>query len=237
VAWAALSACIAPGAARADVPRPDPDEPRDWTRPFVPIEERSVGLASSHLEVRYARARDPELLSGLSDLVAFGLSARAMYGERLGYAAGAAFELGVAAPAGFVSAFELYPAGAALAIGPTGYLGAFLGVSANGVSARVPYTVTLPAELRLELDVTRRARLGALVAIAWAPAEEARRGGSQLVPFADETTAAITARFGKTFPRDGNNLGRGYFFRVERREQMGTVLLGGAFGVEIDFAR
>jgi hypothetical protein len=32
-------------------------------------------------------------------------------------------------------------------------------------------------------------------------------------------------------------MGRGYFVRLERREQMRTVLVGLAFGVEIDVAQ
>lgn len=237
---AAALASFAPAIVRADVVRPDPDERGDWTRAFTPVDERELGLATAAMHARYARARDPALLGGLSDLVAFGLSARAIYGERFGYAAGLGFELGAAGTAGapgFAAAFDVFPGGAAVAVGPTGYLGVLVGVSSTGVSGRVPFTIAFPAELRLELDVTRRARLGALFAIAWTPAEEARQDGSLLVPFADETTMALVARLGKTFPRRGANLGRGYFFRLERREQMGTVLLGAAIGVEVDFAQ
>jgi hypothetical protein len=90
--------------------------------------------------------------------------------------------------------------------------------------------------MRFEFDFTRQARLGALFAVAWHPAQDARRSGSLLLPFVDETTMAITARYGKTFPRQGANMGRGYFFRLERREQMRSVLFGLAFGVEIDVA-
>jgi hypothetical protein len=186
--------------------------------------------------LRWAHARDAALLSGMSDLVVGGLMGRAVYGSRVGYAVGMGLELGAAGAPGFAFGFELYPGGVALALGPTGLLGLFLGVGVNGVTARVPYALTLPAELRLELDVTRRARLGALFAIGWTPFETARRGGSWILPFADETAMAITARFGKTFPRYGSNMGRGYFFRLERREQMRTVLFGVSFGIEIDMA-
>jgi hypothetical protein len=152
------------------------------------------------------------------------------------YAFGLDLELGAAGAPGFAYGFHLYPTGAALALGPTGFLGFFFGVGADGVTARVPGTLTLPAELRLELDVTRQARLGALFAVAWAPVASGRRSGSLLLPFTDETTMALSARFGRTFPRQGANMGRGYFFRLERREQMKTMLLGLAFGVEIDMA-
>jgi hypothetical protein len=186
--------------------------------------------------LRYAHARDPGRLGGLSDLVVGGLSGRAIYGKRFGYGFGAGLELGGGGAPGFAYGFELYPLGAAVALGPTGFFGVFLGAGVNGVTSRVPVSLALPAEVRLEFDFTRRARLGALFAVAWHPAEDARRSGSLLLPFVDETTMAITARYGKTFPNYGANVGRGYFFRLERREQMRTVLFGLAFGVEIDAA-
>jgi hypothetical protein len=229
---------LAPASARADVVRPNPYEDEDFTREFSPVEERDFGFAMAHLYARYARSRDADALAGLSDLVVGGISARGIYGRRVGYGFGLGLEIGASVvDPGFAFSFDLFPAGVAVAIGPTGFFGAFFGVSVGGVTARVPYSIMLPAELRLELDVTRRARLGAMLAVSWAPAEEDRRGGSELFPFADETTLALTARFGKTFPRSGSNMGRGYFFRLERREQMGTTLLGLAFGVEIDVAQ
>jgi hypothetical protein len=226
----------APRIARADTVRPDPDEERDFTRPFTPVDVRRFGLGTVSMYMRYAHSRDAAPLAGMTDLVMGGLAARAMYGSRVGYAFGVGLELGAAGAPGFGFAFDLYPTGVAVALGPTGLFGLFLGLQAGGVTGRVPFSLTFPAELRLELDVTRRARLGALFAVAWAPVEEARRGGSALVGFADESLMALTARFGKTFPRYGSNLGRGYFLRLERREQMKTVLLGLAFGVEIDAA-
>ena len=228
----------APGIAAAEIVRPDPDEHLDFTRPFAAVEERRFGLGTVSMFMRYAHSRDAAPLAGMTDLVMGGLAARAMYGARVGYAFGMGLELGAAGAPGFGFNFDLFPTGVAVAIGPTGFLGLFLGLQAGGVTGRVPYSLTFPAELRLELDVTRRARLGALVAVAWAPLEEARRGGSALfeVAFADESLMALTARFGKTFPRYGANMGRGYFMRLERREQMKTVLLGLAFGVEIDVA-
>jgi hypothetical protein len=204
--------------------------------PFAAVGERDYGLGTAAMYLRYAHARDADRLAGLSDLVVGGLSGRAIYGKRFGYGFGAGFELGGGGAPGFAYGLELYPLGAAVALGPTGFFGIFLGAGVNGVTARVPVSFALPAELRLEFDFTRRARLGALFAVTWHPIQEARRHGSLLLPFVDETTMAITARFGKTFPRWGANMGRGYFFRLERREQMKTVLFGLAFGVEIDFA-
>ncbi|HZF55384.1 MAG TPA: hypothetical protein VE093_42335 [Polyangiaceae bacterium] len=228
--------CGAPGLVGAEVLRPDPYEDGDFTRPFTPVDERRFGLGMTSMYLRYAHSRDAAALGGMTDLVMGGLAARAVYGGRIGYAFGIGMELGAAGAPGFGFAVDLYPTGVAVALGPTGLFGLFLGLQAGGVTGRVPFTLTFPAELRLELDVTRRARLGALVGVAWAPVEEARRGGSALFGFADESLMALTARFGKTFPRYGSNMGRGYFLRLERREQMKTVMVGLAFGVEIDFA-
>lgn len=225
-----------PGLARAEILRADPDAASDLTSPFADVDERRFGLGMASMYLRYAHSRDSEPLAGLTDLAVGGIAVRAVYGARVGYAAGLGLELGAAGAPGFAFAFDLFPTGVAVAIGPTGLFGLFLGLQAGGVPGRVPFTLMFPAELRLELDVTRHARLGALFAVSWAPAEPERRGGSPLLPFADETLMALTARFGKTFPRYGSNMGRGYFMRLERREQMGTVLLGLAFGVEIDFA-
>lgn len=229
----ALLSALCAFAALACLPAPARAEQED---PFAAVNEREYGLGTAAMYLRYAHSRDSAPLAGLSDLVMGGISARAVYGKRFGYGLGAGFELGGGGAPGFAYGVELYPLGGAVALGPTGFVGVFLGAGVNGVTARVPVSLALPAELRLEFDWTRRARLGALFAIAWHPAQEARRGGSLLLPFADETTMALTARFGKSFPRYGANMGRGYFFRLERREQMRTVLFGLAFGVELDFA-
>ena len=201
-----------------------------------PVEERSYGVGSTTMFLRYAHVRDPEQAAGLSGLVMGGLAARGVYGKRFGYAFGAGLELGAGGAPGFGFGFELYPAGFAVAIGPTGFFGAFMGVGVNGVTGRVPMTLVLPAELRLELDVTERARIGALFAVNWTPADDVRQSRGGLVPFADENTMALMARFGKTFPKYDTVMGRGYFFRLERREQMRTVFLGFSFGVEIEAA-
>ncbi|MDI1446401.1 hypothetical protein [Polyangium sp. 6x1] len=200
------------------------------------VEDRRYGLGSVNMFLRYAEVRDPEAVNHLSGLFMGGLSARALYGKRIAYGCGLGLELGAGGAPGFGFGFELYPAGVAVAIGPSGYFGIFAGIGVNGVTARVPMTLVLPAEIRLELDVTKRARLGALFALNWTPADDVRQSRAGLVPFADENTMALTARFGKTFERYGNMMGRGYFFRLERRELMRTVSLGLVFGWELEAA-
>ena len=121
--------------------------------------------------------------------------------------------------------------------GPTGCFGVRVGVGASGVTDRIPITFVVPAEARLELDIGRRARVGLSAGLTWTPAAPERRGGSAMVPFADESSLAITARLGKTFPDFGASLGRGPFFRLERREQRGTALFGVSIGYEVDMAQ
>lgn len=221
----------------ADQIKSDPYEESDRVDPFVSLEDRRFGLATSNLYFRYARGRDPGGAGGLSDLFVGGLTARGLYGKRVGLGFGFDIELGVAAEAGFASAFHLYPAGVGLAIGPTGFVAAFLGIGVNGAKGTVPYAFAMPAELRFELDVTRRARAEGLFGVTFTPANDVRANGSTLLPGVAETTMGIGVRFGKTFPRDGINMGRGYWFRLERREIMRTIFLGLAFGIEIDAAQ
>lgn len=203
--------------------------------PFTPIAERQVGLATATMSVRALVARD-SLPSGLSSLYLAGLSTRGIYGKRIGYGFGLGFEFGASSAPGFAFGCDFFPAGVALAIGPTGYLGAFFGIGVNGSTARLPYAFVMPIELRLEVDWTRRARLGAIASISFTPTNDARRGGSDLFSFADESLLGVSARFGKTFQEYGTTMGRGYWFRLERRELQRTVFLGGSFGVEIDVA-
>jgi hypothetical protein len=233
-ALAALAAIAsAPGLARAD----DSDDGYYTEydgQTFFSVNARRTGLLTAQMYLRWDHARDADRLSGLTDVVVGGISTRAVYGKRVGYAFGMGFELGAAGAPGFAGGIDLYPVGMAVTFGPTGYLGVFAGIGANGVTGRIPGTLVMPAELRLELDVTRWARIGALLAVAWIPLEEARQHGSWLIPGVDETTMALSARFGKTFAQYGANMGRGYFMRLERKEQMKTVFLGASFGVELD---
>lgn len=203
--------------------------------PFTPIAERQFGLATATMSVRALTARD-SIPSGLSSLFLAGLSARAVVGKRIGYGVGLGFEFGASSSPGFAFGCDLYPAGVAVAIGPTGYFGAFFGLGVNGSTSRLPYAFVLPMELRLEVDWTKRARLGAIWQIAFTPTNDARADGSSLFPFADESLLGVSARFGKTFQQYRTNMGRGYWIRLERRELLKTVFLGASFGVEIDVA-
>lgn len=236
-AIASVAALFFAARAQADVIAVDRYEAYRDKQPFADVSERDFGLATAHMYLRYARSRDEERAGSVSDLFMGGLSFRAIYGKRVGFGVGLGFELGASRALGFGAGIDFYPAGVAIALGPTGYIGIFLGIGINGVAVRVPFAYVMPAEARLEFDVGRAARLGALFSMGWTPFEEPRKNASTLLSFADETLMALTARFGKTFPQYGANVGRGYFIRLERREQMQTIWLGASFGVEIDVAQ
>ncbi len=198
--------------------------------------KREYGVSSMWLWARTAHLRDPNGAGGVTDTEMVGFDARASYGGHLGYAIGVDLEGGVGLPLGFAYAARLYPVGLAYAFGASTFVSLVGGVGVDGVTARVPGALELPVELRLEIDVTREARIGARAGLSWFPGDEARRGGSLVSPFADELVMGTFARFGRTPPCGcGGRMGRGYFFGLERREVMKTYWLGLTFGVEVDF--
>jgi hypothetical protein len=174
---------------------------------------------------------DRERALGLVGQGLVGLSARAVFLGRVGHAAGLDLEAGVAVPGGFAYAVRLFPAGVGVLISQTGFLALFSGIGASGVTARVPSGLELPQELRLEIDVTPRARLamyGRATFVALQPVRRQGMGGF------GETTFGIAARFGRTVGIREGSLGSGFFFGLERRELLETAMLGLVLGTEID---
>jgi hypothetical protein len=202
----------------------------EWDR------DREYGLASLWLGTRYARVLKPGDAGGLSDTGAFAFQARAAYGTRIAYALGTDLEAGVGVPLGFAYAARLYPAGIALLLERNTFLGAYAGIGSEGVTTSVPGSFEIPTELRLEIDVAPSVRTGLRAEVDWFPASAFRRGGSILSPFADALGTSGFVRIGQA-SRCGcpGQLGRGYFFAIERREVMRSAWLGVTFGVEADF--
>jgi hypothetical protein len=195
---------------------------------------REYGVASLFMWGEYARIHRPGDAGGLADRATVGLTARAIYGQTLGYAFGADLELGAGFPAGFAYAARLYPIGVGYMLGANTYVGMFAGFGASGVTARVPGALEIPVELRLEADAGRDARVGFRAAVIEVPYSEARHVGSRVLPFGDELVLGAFARIGRAPPLGGSRAGRGFFFGLERREVMHTYWLGLAFGAEID---
>lgn len=213
------------------------DEERDADK--RPRPEREIGTGVGQMWLRGAAVRRPSEAGGLRALADAGLSARGVWGDCSGWAFGLDLELGGAAPAGLVYGGRLYPAGLGVLVGDTGYLALMGGVGVFGVTGSVPAGFELPAEARVELDVTRRARVGARANVVVLPTSDDPRRRSALWPLVDELSMAAYARpFGGTRRRAGSTqvLGHGWFFGLERREILGSYWLGAIVGAEIDGA-
>jgi hypothetical protein len=198
--------------------------------------ERDYGLVSFWMWSHYARLRDPNRAAGVTDLGTVGLTGRGGYGRHLGYGIGFDLEGGVGFPLGFAYAARLYPAGLVLMLGDNTFVGAFTGIGTNGVASRVAPGLELPTELRVEIDVAPRARVGARAGVGWYPASHARRGRSVVSPLADELVLSAFVRLGEADQCGcGAHIGRGYFFALERGELLGSPWVGAGFGIEADF--
>lgn len=183
-------------------------------------------FASGFATIDRARA------NGLSGEGLVGLSARAVYGGRVGIAAGLDLEAGIgAAPVGFAYGARLFPIGVGVLLTPTGYLGLFSGIGASGVTARVPSGFELPQELRLEIDLGPAARVALYARGTFVALEPLRRQGAL---WFDETAFGISTRLGRAAGFRGGTIASGPFFGFERREIMGTAMVGFVFGTEID---
>lgn len=207
-------------------------------RPFDRVDERpyldraprmaagSVRMAASAwTTVDQARAR------GLLGEGLVGLSARAVFGKRVGLAVGLDLDAGFAVPLGFAYAARLFPLGVGVFLSPTGYLAVFSGVGASGVTVRVPSGLELPQELRLEFDLGPRARLSLHARGTFVGFEPLRRQGQMGF---DETSFGVSARFGRAVGFHRGTIASGYFFGLERRELLKTAMVGFVFGTELD---
>ncbi|MFO0665414.1 MAG: DUF3750 domain-containing protein [Polyangiaceae bacterium] len=198
----------------------------DRTPPWTP--DRGVGNVA--IFGAGGGTQKPSRAGGFVGQGTVGLTARAIYGGRVGYGMGLDFGLGVGAPFGFAGHAHLYPVGIGYALSPTGYVGFFSGIGTSGVSSTVPAGLDLPQEVRLEFDVGRRARISLVAAGIFVAGEPRRRQGRLLF---DETRFGAYARIGKLHVEDDFILSSGTYFGFERREIMGSPYLGMVFGTEI----
>lgn len=197
---------------------------------------REYGLSSLYLYSRYARLAKPLAARGLSDFGTVGLEGRAAYGTRIGYGFGFDLEGGLGLPLGFAYAARLYPAGVALLLSDDSFVGAFVGVGADGVGGHVPGAFEVPAELRLELDLAPEARVGASARTTLFSGAPSRRGRGLAGALDDELVLSTFARFGTAEPCGcPGQMGRGYFFALERGQLLGSAFFGLKFGIEADF--
>lgn len=197
---------------------------------------RRFGSGSAWLRARGAVVANPPAAGGVVGLGTLGFGVRGLYGRRVGLTFGLDLDLGAAGPPGFVYAATLFPAGIGVTFGETGVLALRAGVGVFGVTSRVAPALSLPAELRLEVDVTRRARVGLVASATWNVGPVERRSGRLLGRFVDELALGVFVRFGRTrnCGRCDAMLGSGPFVGVERRELGGTEWWGVTAGVESD---
>jgi hypothetical protein len=208
--------------------------PRDATRP-EPFRwneaeklDHRLGAASLAMLATYSHLRMPSAANGLSDRMVVGLTGRAVYGRKVGYAFGFDGELGVAAPLGFAYRTNLLPVGVGVLLGDMGFAAVLSGIGTSGVSSSVTASLELPQEARIELDLVRLARI-------------VLRGGFVVIPDGAgdrgtlETFVGTSARLGtRASGRDSmGGGGGGFFFGLERRELLRTYWLGLTFGYEL----
>jgi hypothetical protein len=200
--------------------------------PFTWLPNRPVGhrygVGSIAMVATYNHVADPSRAAGLSDRSVVGLTARGLYGKRVGLGVGFDVEAGVTAPLGFAYRTTLYPIGIGLVLGETGFVGVYSGVGTSGASSTVTARLELPQELRLELDLQRHARLVLRGGVLVIPDHGAQRD-------ALETFFGTSARLG-TSASGHDSIGGatgGFFVGVERRQILHTYWLGATFGYEL----
>ncbi len=189
------------------------------------------GAASAKMYVAGFMTAHRERARGLEGQGIVGLSIRALYGKWVGYAAGFDLEMGFAVPSGLAYAARIFPVGFGVLVSQTGYLAFLSGVGASGVTDLAPSGVELPQELRLELDMGQLARLYVFGRGVMSFNEPLRRQGHMGF---HETTLGIGVRLGLTTGGPLGAVGSGTFLGVERREIMGTSLVGLVLGTELD---
>ncbi len=199
--------------------------------------KREYGLGVAQLALAIARPITPGNMGGVEGRGTFGFSGRGLYGSRIGYGFGLDFDVGVGWPASFAYSVHGYPIGIGVMFGPTGYFGIFGGVGTSGVTTLIEPALEIPIEARLEVDVSKYARIGFRGSAAWNIGTPTRQRSQLANPAFDEIAFGAFARFGKTRRYESQGfLGSGYFIGVERRELAGSAWLGFTLGVETDAA-
>ena len=195
--------------------------------------KRDYGAADAFIYARYARSARGTSIGGLTDLATVGLDAHGFLGTRFGYCFALGFDLGGGVDGSFAYGAHISPVGFGVAIGPSGYLMALGGVGFDGATARIPLSATLPTELVLAFDVAHRARIGMNAGITWVT-NDARTNGVRILGEGDELDFGTYVRIGRSKDDSRFHTGRGYFFRLDRKAQMGTTFVGFSFGLELD---
>jgi hypothetical protein len=205
----------------------------DDEKNYVSARDRKVGVGDVDIYARYAHAARGQSANGLTDLASIGFDTRGYYGKQAGYAFGLGFQLGMGVGSSFIYDAHISPVGWGVGLGHSGFLMLLGGVGIDGATSRIPASATLPVQALLAFDIQRRVRVGFDGTITWVTNSD-RENGARILGSGDEFDLGASIRIGKSLAMDQFNMGRGYFFRVDRKEQFGTTFFGLSVGLEID---
>ena len=200
---------------------------------YVSAHDRKFGVGDVDIYARYARAARGQSANGLTDLASLGFETHGYYGKQAGYAFGVGFQLGMGVGSSFIYDAHVSPIGWGVGLGHSGFLMLLGGVGIDGATSRIPASATFPVQALLAFDIQHRVRVGFDGTITWVTNSD-RENGARILGTGDEFDLGASIRIGKSLAMDRFNMGRGYFFRVDRKEQFGTTLFGLSVGLEID---
>ena len=186
------------------------------------------------MSVGYQKVLAPAKASELSHLAALGLGGSAVVGRGLGWAPSFDLGLGGGVRGGFLYGFELRLLGVGTRLGRTGLLVLSAGGGLGGVTARVPFSWTLPVQARVELDLSKQLRLVAWSQSLWT-LSHARRGGTR-APLGDELSAGLGIRVGRRVNFWAGSVGDGTYVGLTYAEQLGTRFVGAVLGYGLSAA-
>jgi hypothetical protein len=186
-----------------------------------------------HYELAGVRALDDDGAAP-RELVLAGVRLHGFIGGRhVGFHAGLDLAAGgTIDPGGLAYDVALFPAGAALRLGETGFLAVGIGVGASGATGTLDDAFTVPVDATLELGggsvrVLARGR-GTFVFAA-----DARQDGARTLGGFDELEAMFGVRVGRHARAWGFSSSTGYFAGVAYRELMDSRMVGLVIGYAI----
>ncbi|MEO8875748.1 MAG: hypothetical protein ABI461_09195 [Polyangiaceae bacterium] len=197
--------------------------------------DRKFGVGDVDIYARVAHAANGHSAQGLTELGTVGLDLHGLYGKEAGYAFGLGFDFGVGVDSSFIYGVRFLPLGWGVSLGHNGYLMLVGGIGVDGATSHIPASGIFPTQLLLALSVSSRVRIGFDAGITWA-ANSDRQNGARSLANGDELDVGTSLRVGEPCKCDSFTMSRGYFFRLDRKDQMGTNFIGFSIGLEIDGA-
>jgi hypothetical protein len=188
---------------------------------------RDLGAARLLLEGRLDRPQ-----AGRIGLAA-GLDLRGFLGGRWAGAFG--WHLG-GTRRGFSYEADLFPLGVGMSLGGTSAFALLLGVGLSGSTGEVPFGVYVPAEVAFDFGVGSRLRLMSFARAGWLLGTSSRKGGAPDAPFADQVSAGLRLRLGRSFIERRHWAGRGGYLGLGWAEAVHTRTISLFVGYAVDMA-